>query len=149
LFGAFFKSLITARIIRTLGVLVEGRVPLLEALQLVRDAAGNIEYAALLTRAEEAVTKGEAISSALRDSPLVAASVYEALLTGERSGQVGPILLNLSEFLDEDNEVVIKSLMSLIEPMILIALGVVVGFVALSLFLPLFDLTSAAQGGPK
>src|SRR5258708_10049219 len=102
-----------------------------------------------MSKAEDYGTRGEAISSALRDPPLIAPSVYEAVLTGERSGQVGPILLSLSDFLDEDNEVVIKSLMSLIEPMILIVLGVVVGFVALSLFLPLFDLTSAASNGPK
>lgn len=146
-FGAFVRSLITARIVRTLGVLLEGKVPLLEALGLTKDAAGNAEYRALLERAEEAVTRGEPMSTVLRDTPLVAPSVYEALVTGERSGQVGPILLNLAEFLDEDNEVVIKSIMSLIEPMILIVLGVAVGFVALSLFLPLFDLTSAAQGG--
>lgn len=149
IFGGFCRSLITARIVRTLGVLLEGRVPMLEALQLVRDAAGNARYRELVIRAEDSVTRGDSISSTFRDNPLIAPSVYEALLTGERSGQVGPILLNLAEFLDEDNEVIIKSIMSLIEPLILIALGVVVGFVALSLFLPLFDLTSAAQGGPK
>lgn len=147
LFGPFVRSLITARIVRTLGVLMEGRVPLLDALTLIKGVAGNAHYAALITRAENAVTRGESISSAFRDSPLISPAVYEAVLTGERSGQVGPILVNLAEFLDEDNEVVIKSIMSLIEPLILVLLGVVVGFVALSLFLPLFDLTSAADGG--
>jgi len=69
------------------------------------------------------------------------------VVTGEQAGQVGEVLLNLADFMDEDNEVVIKSIMSLLEPAILIALGLVVGFVAISLFMPLFDLTSAAGGG--
>jgi type II secretory pathway component PulF len=59
---------------------------------------------------------------------------------------MGPLLLNIADFLDEDNEVVVKSLTSILEPLILVALGLVVGFVALSMFMPLFDLTSATHG---
>ncbi|HYE01653.1 MAG TPA: type II secretion system F family protein [Phycisphaerales bacterium] len=145
--GRFFRCLITARLVRTLGVLMEGKVQLLDALDLTRHAAGNARYSALIDRAIDCVTRGEPMSTALRDTPLIAPSIYEAIVTGERSGQVGPILLTLSDFLDEDNEVVVKSLTSLLEPLILIVLGVVVGFVALSMFMPLFDLTAAAGAG--
>lgn len=142
--GAFTRSLVTARVARTLGVLLESKVPLLEALALTKSAAGNTRYADLLTKVEDQVTRGEPMSACFRGSPLIAPSIVEAVVTGEQAGQVGGVLLNLADFMDEDNEVVIKSMMSLLEPAILIVLGGVVGFVAISLFMPLFDLTSAA-----
>ena len=74
-------------------------------------------------------------------------SLCEAIKSGEQSGQMGPLLISIADFLDEDNEVVLKSLTSIMEPAILIVLGVLVGFVALSMFMPLFDLTSMTQGG--
>ncbi len=66
-----------------------------------------------------------------------------------QSGKLGLPLVQMADFLDEENEVVVKSLMSLMEPAILIVLGLVVGVIALSMFLPLFDLVSNVNGGPK
>lgn len=122
-------------------------MPVLEALRLTRDGTGNTRYSELIARAEEAVTRGESMSSALSKSDLISPSVSEAISNGERSGQVGPLLLNISDFLDEDNEIVIRSLTSILEPVILIFLGVLVGLVALSLFMPLFDLAAMTGGG--
>ncbi|XOV75791.1 MAG: type II secretion system F family protein [Phycisphaerales bacterium] len=84
----------------------------------------------------------------LCNSDLVPISVSEAVRNGEQSGKVGQVLIGVSDFLDEDNEVVMRSLTSIIEPIILIVLGLLVGFVAISMFLPLFDLSSTTQGGP-
>jgi type II secretory pathway component PulF len=143
--GHIVRSFSTARIMRVLGVLLNGKVPLLDALGLTRQTVGNCYFVALVGRAEEAVTRGSTISSVFAESNLVSPSLVEAVRSGEQSGQLGPLLLNLSDFLDEENEVVIKSLTSILEPMIMIVLGVLVGFVAISMFLPLFDLTSMAQ----
>lgn len=145
--GKVVRSLATARIMRVLGVLIEGKVPLLDALNLTRESTGNSRYAALIDRAIDVVTRGEPVSSAFIESKLISQSVSEALRSGERTGQLGPVLSNLADFLDEDNEVIVKSIASIIEPVILMGLGVLVGFVALSMFLPLFDLTSMAGGG--
>lgn len=146
-FGAIFKSFATARIVRLLGILLEGRVPVLDALKLTRGAASNIHYAELIARAQDVVSRGEPISSSFARSDLINPSVYETVRSGEQSGQVGPLLTNLANFLDEENEVTLKSLTSIIEPLILVFLGVLVGFVAVSMFMPLFDLTSMAGGG--
>lgn len=149
-FGKIVRSFATARITRLLGVLVESHIPLLDALALTRQSAGNSHYADLIGKAEDAVTRGDPMSSAFAAPPgdrLVTPYVTEAIRNGEQSGQVGPLLLSISEFLDEENEVVIKSLTSIIEPMILIMLGLMVGAIAMSMFLPLFDLTAAAGGG--
>jgi type II secretory pathway component PulF len=145
--GTIVQSFAVARITRVLGVLMAGRVPMLEALALARQTAKNVRYVALVARAEEAVTRGSTISAAFAESEdLVNPSICEAIRSGEQSGQMGALLLNIADFLDEDNEVVVKSLTSILEPLILIALGLVVGFVALSMFMPLFDLTSATHG---
>ncbi len=145
--GKLFRSFATARIARVLGVLVEGRVPLLESIGLAREAAGNPLYAKLLANAEQRVMRGENFSAALDGSPLIDPSIVEAIRSGERSGQLGPVLLSLAEFMDEDNEVILKALSSIVEPLILIVLGVLIGFVAISMFLPLFDLAGATGSG--
>lgn len=145
--GQISKNFCTARLIRLLGTLIESKVPLIDALQLTCAATTNTHYAKLLKDAEDSVTRGESIAQAFDKPKLIDPSVCEAIRNGERSGRVGLLLLNMSEFLDEENEVVVKSLTSIIEPIILIVLGVLVGFVAISMFLPLFDLTSATRGG--
>ena len=147
LIGRVSRALITARLTRVLGVLLAGRVPMLEALSLTRQATGNVLFEDLIAKAEEQVTKGENVSSSLADSSLLSRSVVEAMRSGERSGQLSAVLLDLSDFLDEDNDIVLRSLSSVIEPIILLFLGVVIGFVAVSMFLPLFDLATATRGG--
>ncbi|HVU62522.1 MAG TPA: type II secretion system F family protein [Phycisphaerales bacterium] len=145
--GKLFRSFATARILRVMGVLVDGRVPLLEALSLARESAGSPVYEELLASVESRVERGESVSSALEGSALVEPSIVEAIRSGEKSGQIGPVMLSLAEFMDEDNEIILKSLSSIVEPLILIVLGVLIGFVAVSMFLPLFDLTSATGAG--
>jgi type II secretory pathway component PulF len=145
--GRLVRSLMTARVARMLGTLLESRVSLLDALQLTRQAAVFVQYAQLLRRAEDAVGRGEPMSAVLGNTDLISACVQEAVRNGETSGKLGEPLVQMADFLDEENDIIVKSLTSIIEPMILIVLGVVVGFIALSMFLPLFDLVSAAQHG--
>jgi type II secretory pathway component PulF len=106
----------------------------------------NLHYNELLGKAELAVSHGEPMSAVISGSELIASCVQEALRNGEATGQVGQPLLQMADFLDEENDIVVKSLTSIIEPAILIVLGVIVGFIAISMFLPLFDLVSAAHG---
>jgi type II secretory pathway component PulF len=145
--GKIVSSFATARMARLLGIQVEAKVPLLEALRLTRQAATNVLYRELILSAEEAATQGQAVSSAFAASNLISPTITEALRSGEHTGQVAPLLLSIADFLDEENDVTIRSLTSIIEPVILIVLGILVGFVALSMFLPLFDLTAATSGG--
>ena len=145
--GRIVRSFATARITRLLGVLLESHLPVLEALKLTRAASANSHYSDLMARTEDAVARGETISSTFLDSDLISPSVYEAIRSGEKSGQVGPMLLNMADFLDEENDVVLRSLTSILEPAILILMGLVVGFVAISMFMPLFDVTAMIGGG--
>jgi len=76
----------------------------------------------------------------------VSPSVQEIVRNGERTGQVATMLLSAADFLDDENELTVRSLTSILEPVILIMMGLIVGTVAVSLFLPLFDLTAMTQG---
>jgi type IV pilus assembly protein PilC len=143
--GRLVRSFSIARILRVIGTLGQGSVPLLDALGLARQTATNLEFIRLMANAEAAVTRGSAISTAFSESPLVDSSLCEAIRSGEQSGQLANLLLNLADFLDEENEIIVRSLTSILEPVILIALGLVVGFVAMSMFLPMFDLTAMTQ----
>jgi len=141
------RNFATARIIRLLGIMLDSHLPLLDVLALVRASTRNSVYVDLLNRAEESVTQGDPISTAFNDRKLVDPSVYEAIRSGEQSGKVGSVMLHMANFLDEENEVVLRALTKIIEPVILIGLGLLVGVVAISMFLPLFDLTAMTSGG--
>ena len=147
--GKVTRSFATARIARLLGVLMDSHLPLLDVLDLIHAGTTNIHYQKLLDDARQAVMRGEPISTAFTDSDLITPSVSEAMRSGEASGKVAPSLLIMSDMLDEENEVLIKSLTGVLEPIILLAMGVLVGFMALSIFLPLFDLTAMSAGGPQ
>jgi type II secretory pathway component PulF len=143
--GGVARSLSSARIISLLGMLLEAKIPVLDALRLVRSAAGNVLYQELIVEAEEYVARGEPMSQAFADTPLFSPSIYEAVRSGEHSGEIDRLLLNVSDFLDEENDVTVRSLTSIIEPVILIGMGLLVGLIAICMFLPLFDLTAMTQ----
>jgi type II secretory pathway component PulF len=140
--GKIVRNFAAAKIARLLGTLTESRVPLLDALELTREASGSMVYYDLMLETEERVSRGESISASFRGSPLISPSMTEAIYHGEQNGQVGTVLCDLADFMDEENETVVRTLTSILEPIILIVLGAVVALVALSMFLPLFDLTS-------
>ena len=147
LLGPMIRGFAVAKLARMVGTLLESKVQLLEAIELAEEAVDNVEYRGLMRRAHDRVARGEPLSAAIAGTILVPENVTEAIRNAERSGTTGTVLSSVASFIEEDNEVIVKSLASVVEPLILILLGVVVGFIALSLFLPLFDLAAAPGGG--
>ncbi len=145
--GRLLKSIASAKLARMLGTLLECKVPLLDALELTRGSMTSRQYAMLIDSAHAAVTRGEAVSVVLGNSQLIEPCVQEAIIHGESSGQIGMPLIQMADFLDEENDAVVKTATRLIEPAILAFLGLIVGIIAMSMFLPLFDLVSSANGG--
>jgi type IV pilus assembly protein PilC len=141
------RAISTAHMVRCLGLLLESRIALLDALKLTSDSMSHPAYVALLERAQVGVTHGEQLSAALDDVRCIAPSVRQAIASAERSGRLGQVLTQLGRHLDEDNETVVKGIARAVEPLLLAALGIVIGFVAISLFLPLFDIAASAGGG--
>ncbi len=146
-FGLILRSFMTARITRLLGILLEAKVPMLDAIELTKESLGMESYKLLMDNASKSVTKGEPISITMSNGDLIIPSACEAIRNGEQSGRLAEVLVHVADYLDEDNDTIVKSISTLIEPVIMIGLGILVGFVAVSMFLPLFDLTASAGGG--
>lgn len=144
-FGWLRSRLIQGQIFRTLGMLLSSGVGLLESLDLVRHSTRNRRYQTLFDRLEQSVTSGGRLSTAFDQSGLVDASIGQAIHTGEESGHLAGAITFCADTLDETNEELVTAVTRLIEPIILIGMGLVVGGVAISLFLPLFDMTSAMR----
>lgn len=143
--GKLRARLIQAQVFRTMGTLLESRVGVLDALELVRGTTRNNRFQDLFNTIEECVTSGGSLSSACEQSNMVEPYICQAIQTGEESGSIGEAMLFSSDILDETNTELLITVMKLLEPVILIAMGFVVGGVAISLFMPLFDLTAALQ----
>ena len=143
LIGRVMSRLIQAELLRVLGMLIEAKVGVLDALDLARGVTRNRRYGLLCDEVEEAVTSGNSISQAMEKSELLDAGICQAVRTGEESGSLGGAISYVADVLDEENSELIDVVTKLIEPVILIGMGVVVGVVAISLFMPLFDITAA------
>lgn len=141
--GRLMSRLIQAKTFRILGMLLEARVGLLDALSLARGVTRNDQYQKLYDALEEAVTKGESVTRAMDENRLVDPAIVQAVRTGEHSGRLGESITYVADVLDEENTELLNAITKLVEPVILILMGVVVGTVAISLFMPLFDMTAA------
>ena len=143
--GKVRNGLIQGQVFRTLGMLIEARVGVLESVDLIRGLTTNEQYQKLFERIEQAVTSGGSFSDALEHSKLVDPAICQAVRTGEDSGNLGGALTYAADVLDEDNEELVSMATKLVEPLILIGMGLLVGVMAVSLFLPLFEMTSLVQ----
>lgn len=143
LLGRLRSRLIQGQVFRTLGMLLESGVGVLDTLELVRKSTRNRRYQKLFDDLEQVVTTGGRLSTAFEQCGLVEPYVCQAIYTGEDTGSLGGAMTYCADILDETNTELINTVMRLIEPIILIAMGLVVGTVVASLFIPLFDLTAA------
>jgi type IV pilus assembly protein PilC len=145
LVGRIMSRLIQAEMLRILGMLIEAKVGVLDALDLARGVTRNRRYLQMCDDMEEAVTAGNSLSQIMERSELVDASICQAVRTGEESGSLGESISYVADVLDEENTELVGVATKLLEPLILIGMGVVVGVVAISLFVPMFDVTAATQ----
>lgn len=143
LFGIVFSRLIQAQMFRLLGVLLESKVSVLESLELTSNVTRNRQFTNLFENLTEAVTSGRELSNALEHSRLIDPAICQAVRTGEESGNLDGAIKYVAAVMDEENVEIVNTATKLIEPVILVVMGVLVGGVAISLFMPLFDMTSA------
>lgn len=144
--GKIIRRVILAKFFRIWGVLAANNVGVIDALQLARGTTRSRAFHGLIDQLDAAVTDGRLIGAALRESPLVPPTMAAAVATGEESGRLGESLLFIADALESENAQLLASLSRIIEPVILIVMGVVVGIVAVSLFMPLFDVATLAGG---
>jgi type II secretory pathway component PulF len=143
--GKVWRKVVVARFARALGTLVAGGVPILEALRVAGQAAANRTLIRAAGELEERVKGGETISVAMRATGQFPPVLIHMTAVGEETGDLPRVLLRVAETLDGEAEIAMKRLTTLIEPMIVIFMGAFVGFVVLSILLPVFQANSIVK----
>jgi type IV pilus assembly protein PilC len=129
-----------ARVTRTLGTLIASGVPILEALIISRDTAGNAVFVRAFDNIYSAIREGETIAVPLKESRIVDDMVVNMVDVGEETGALDDMLYKVADVYDEEVEVRVESLVSLLEPIMVVVLGLIVGYIVIALFLPLIKL---------
>ncbi len=144
--GQIAEKSTVARTMRTLGTLVQSGVPILEALHIVRDTAGNAVFERAFSRIYESIREGETIAQPLKESRIVDDIVVNMIDVGEETGDLDTMLNKIADNYDEEVETLVESLVSLLEPIMIVVLGGIIGFIVIALFLPLIQLISKLSG---
>ncbi len=131
-----------AEMTRTLGLLIGSGIPILTALDISEGTLSNILYIEALKRASASVEKGAPLSSALKNDPIFPPSLGQMVEVGEETGKVDEVLFKISTFFESDVDQSVKNLSTTLEPLIMVLLGIMVGFLILSVILPIYSLTS-------
>jgi type IV pilus assembly protein PilC len=146
IFGAIAHKICLARFTRTLASLIRAGVPILEVLSIVSNTVGNVVMEKAVRVAASDIEKGEGISVALAKHPVFPVMIIRMITAGEQTGKLEQMLERISDFLDEEIETTLNGLTSLIEPLLIVFLGVTVGGIAICMFLPIFKLSELVSG---
>jgi type II secretory pathway component PulF len=141
------RSLLTGRAFQLLGIMIESGVPLIEALRLARSSLQNSLFRELFDRLERDVLNGRPLAEALAAAPFVPGGATEMVATAERTGTLGMVTQVVGAFYEEEGETRLRELATMVEPLVIILMGIVVAAVVLSVMLPMFDFATLAQQG--
>ncbi|NBB95095.1 MAG: type II secretion system F family protein [Planctomycetes bacterium] len=136
-----------ARFSRTLGTLLSAGVPILDALSITADTAGNAVYTRALKNVRDSIREGESMAKPLRQARVVDAMVVNMIDVGEETGELDKMLEKVADTYDEEVEVLVSGMVSLLEPVMVITLGLIVGFIVIALFMPMVSLLNAVSSG--
>jgi type IV pilus assembly protein PilC len=140
IFGGIAHKICLARFTRTLASLIRSGVPILEVLNIVSQTVGNVVMEKAVRTAAADIERGESISNALGKHPIFPNMIIRMITAGEQTGKIDSMLERISDFLDEEVETTLSGLTALIEPILIVFLGVVVGGMVICMFLPIFKM---------
>jgi type IV pilus assembly protein PilC len=145
-FGTIAHKICLARFTRTFASLVRSGVPILEVLQIVSQTVGNVVMEKAVKTAALDIERGESISTALAKHPVFPAMIVRMVTAGEQTGKIDNMLERIADFLDDEIETTLSGLTAMIEPILIVFLGVVVGGMVICMFLPIFKLPEIVNG---
>lgn len=145
LFRKMFRALYITRSLHTMGELVNAGVPMLETIDITARVAGNSLYRRMWETVHTAVKEGRKIAYPLERQTLLPRSVVQMISAGEESGKLGKVMRDVAEFYANELRNTIKAVTAMIEPMMIVAMGGVVGFIAASIILPIFKMSSLIE----
>jgi general secretion pathway protein F len=143
--GTLIRKLAVARFSRTLGTLLAGGIPVMRALEIVQGVVGNAVIGQAIGEARHRVGEGASISDELKKSQEFPPIVVHMVAVGEASGSLEEMLVNVADTYDNEVETATNSLIALLEPLMIVVMGVIVGFIVLSILLPIFEMNKFAR----
>jgi type IV pilus assembly protein PilC len=145
LFKKLFRALYISRGLHTMGQLINAGVPMLDTIAITAEISGNTLYRRMWRAVYGAVKQGKKISAPLQKSTLLPKAVVQMISAGEESGKLGEVLDEVSEYYSRELKAVIKGVTAMIEPLMIVMMGSVVGFIAMSIILPIFKLSTLVK----
>lgn len=143
--GTLNRKIIISRSMRTLGIMIGAGVSMLDAIRLASEVAGNIYYEQIWLHVLNQITQGKRVAESLAGNKLFPSTLVQMISSGEETGKLDVVLAKVSAYYDREVETSIKSATSLIEPILIVCMGVVVGSIAMGLLLPIFQLSKPAH----
>ena len=144
--GELRRKVASARFARTLGQLIRSGVPIMSALEVVSGATANKVSAKIVLNARLAVERGEALSSAMLNQPVFPMIMVRMLQVGEKTGSISEMMDNIAEFYEDEVDTMLSGLTSLLEPLLIVFLGIIIGGIVLCMFLPIFKMGEIVSG---
>ncbi len=141
LIGKLITRVVIARFARTLGTLLNSEISILVALSIVKETTTNLVFANCLPAISDSVKEGESFAQMLEEAKYFPNLVVKLVGVGEETGQMSEMLIRVADTYEEDVDVLVSALSSLMEPLLIVIMGLIVGFIVISMFLPLFNLT--------
>jgi type IV pilus assembly protein PilC len=138
--GSILSKTSIARFTRTLGTLISAGVPILDAINITRETSGNEVYSRALLKVHDAIREGESMADPLRATKVCDTIVINMIDVGEETGDLDKMLLKVADNYDNDVDVLVGSLISILEPVMVVVLGTIVGFIVVALFMPMISL---------
>lgn len=143
--GAILGKTAIARFTRTLGTLISAGVPILDAINITKETCGNEVYSRALAKVHDAIREGESMADPLRATKVCDAIVVNMVDVGEETGDLDKMLIKIADNYDNDVDVLVGSLISILEPVMVVILGVIVGFIVIALFAPMISLIQSVS----
>jgi general secretion pathway protein F len=143
--GELVRQTVVVRFTSTLAALIRSGLPMADSLQVVAEVTGNAVMAQAIRAARERIIAGADVATPLRDSKVVGTAVAHMIAVGERSGELETMLLTIADSLEESTDISVQRLSSIIEPVIIVMMAVVVGFIVLATLLPILRVTDISK----
>jgi type IV pilus assembly protein PilC len=139
-FGNLFRKIALARFSRNLGTMMKSGVPILQSLDIVADTTGNVVLERALREVQDSVRQGEALAAPLLNHPVFPPMVVQMMSVGEDTGALDTMLHKIAEFYDQEVEATTEALTALIEPLMIVVIGSIIGAMIVALYMPIFSL---------
>ena len=143
--GAIVRKLALSRWSRTLGTLISSGVPILQAIEITGKAAGNTVIEESMVDVQQSVKEGQSIAAPLEHAKVFPPMVTQMVAVGEETGSLDSMLGKVADFYEDEVNASVKSLTSILEPILMIGVGAIVGIVVISMYLPVFSLMDQIQ----